>query len=83
MENIDNKDLDEEFRVFRNAILEFATTVKNDTQLHIYIKESRKYIEFLITYYLRLGKLGLVKQRINELDRELLDEIERMEQKIG
>ncbi len=82
MEGNENNSLDEEFKVFKKAIFEFSKTVENDVQLHIYIKESRKYIEFLITYYLGLGKLNLVKDKINKLDLELLDEIEKIEKRI-
>jgi len=73
--------LDEEFEIYRKAIAEFANTVENDMQIGIYIKESRKYIQFLITYYLRLGKLGEVKDKINALDLFFLDEIEAIYKK--
>ncbi|WP_128331175.1 hypothetical protein [Apibacter sp. HY039] len=78
-----NNNLDDEFEVFKKAIYEFSKTVKNDIQLQIYVSETRKYIEFLITYYLRLGKLDEVRDRINELDMILLKEIENIENKIN
>ncbi|MGM5630014.1 hypothetical protein O2K51_03850 [Apibacter raozihei] len=78
-----NNNLDDEFEVFIKAIYEFSKTVKNDIQLQIYVSETRKYIEFLITYYLRLGKLDEVRDRINELDMILLKEIENIENRIN
>ncbi|MDR1877617.1 MAG: hypothetical protein LBQ84_08360 [Flavobacteriaceae bacterium] len=80
MEN--KKNPDKEFDIFKKAILEFAGKVENDIQLQIYIKESRKYIEFLINYYLGLGKLNLVRERINDLDLTLLIEIEKIGKKL-
>ena len=81
IENKNSNVLDEEFEIYRKAIAEFASTVENEMQIGIYIKESRKYIQFLITYYLRLGKLGMVKEKINALDLFLLDEIESIQKK--
>ncbi|MDR3272858.1 MAG: hypothetical protein LBT29_05210 [Flavobacteriaceae bacterium] len=75
--------LDEEFEIYRKAIIEFANTVENELQISIYIKESRKYIQFLITYYLRLGRLGEVKEKINALDLFLLDEIDSIQKRLN
>ncbi|MGM5629507.1 hypothetical protein O2K51_01295 [Apibacter raozihei] len=79
---MDISKIDNEISVFKKAIVEFAETIKNEIQLNKFIEESRSYIQFLITYYLRLGRLESVNEQINSLDLALLDEVERINKRI-
>ncbi len=82
MSTMDISKIDNEISVFKKAIVEFAETIKNEIQLNKFIEESRSYIQFLITYYLRLGRLESVNEQINSLDLALLDEVERINKRI-